>query len=354
MERLPETAFFSALATRARAARAPDSAMLELTYGCNLRCVHCYNPTHRSLPQELTTEEVCSILQQLADLGVLKLTFTGGEAFTRPDVFAIFREARRLGFVLCLITNATKITEMVAHELQAIGFECINVSIYGATKSTYEAVTGIQGSYEAFLRGLRALASRHAPVLLRMPVMTLNRGEVREAKALAESHGFRFQYCLEIHPRTNGDPSPLAYRLPAHEKVRVQEAVTGFGGPDDMMNDKSCFAKGEFIDCECGRTQFAITPYGEMNLCVAFPIPKYDLRRGTVKEGWEVLKRTVDRASPNHHYECPGCDLRTYCRQGRNDAWLETGDMSVCLPHFKELASLEQRVYDSLKRGPTD
>ena len=91
-----------------------------------------------------------------------------------------------------------------------------------------------------------------------------------------------------------------------------------------------------------------------MNLCVAFPIPKYDLRKGTVREGWEVLKQTVDQARPNHRYECPSCDLRKYCRQGRSDAWLETGDMSVCLAHFKELASLEQQVYDSLKRGPTD
>jgi len=354
MERLSKTAFFRALETKARAARAPESATFELTYGCNLRCVHCYNPTHRSLPQELTTEEVFSILRQIADLGVLNLSFTGGETFTRPDVFTIFREARRLGFVLYLLSNATRITDAVAEELQAVGFDCINVSIYGATKSTYEAVTGIPGSYEAFLRGLRTLASRHVPVLVRMPVMTLNEGEVREAKALAESHGFKFQYCLDIHPRTNGDPSPLAYRLPAYEKVRVKEAFTGFGGPDDIMNDESCFANGEFIECACGRTQFAITPYGEMNLCVAFPIPKYDLRKGTVREGWEVLKQTVDQARPNHRYECPSCDLRKYCRQGRSDAWLETGDMSVCLAHFKELASLEQQVYDSLKRGPTD
>ena len=123
MERLTETAFLTALVTKARAARRPESATIELTYGCNLRCVHCYNPTHRILPQELTTEEVFSILQQLADLGVLKLSFTGGETFSRPDALAIFREAKLLGFVLYLITNATRITEVVADELQAVGFD---------------------------------------------------------------------------------------------------------------------------------------------------------------------------------------------------------------------------------------
>jgi radical SAM protein with 4Fe4S-binding SPASM domain len=354
MERVPATAHFEDLSTKARVERTPESATIELTYGCNLRCVHCYNPTHRVLPQELTTAEFFSILQQVADLGVLRLSFTGGEAFTRPDAFEIFREGRRLGFVLYLISNATRITDAVGEQVQAVGFDCVNVSIYGATKPTYEAVTGVQGSYEAFLRGLSALASRRIPVLARMPVMTLNAGEVGEAKALIEHFGFRFQYCLEIHPRTDGNSGPLAYRLAAGEKARIEERFRGFGGHDDAMVDDSCSAHGEFIDCACGRTQFAITPYGEMNLCVAFPIPKYDLRKGTVKEGWEVLKRTVDRARPNHRYECPSCDLRKYCRQGRNDAWLETGDMSVCLPHFKELAGLERRGYDSLERGSTD
>jgi radical SAM protein with 4Fe4S-binding SPASM domain len=98
-----------------------------------------------------------------------------------------------------------------------------------------------------------------------------------------------------------------------------------------------------FIECACGQTRFAVTPYGEMNLCVAFPIPRYNLRTGTVREGWDLLKRTVDEAQPNKRYECPTCEVRPFCAQGRSDAWLETGDMSRCLPHFKEWASLEKQ-----------
>ena len=82
-----------------------------------------------------------------------------------------------------------------------------------------------------------------------------------------------------------------------------------------------------------------------MNLCTAFPIPRYDLTNGTVKEGWEILKQTVDQAHPNQRYECPTCEVRPYCRQGRNDAWLETGDMSSCLPHYKEWAELEHHTH---------
>ncbi|TLX98949.1 MAG: radical SAM protein [Thaumarchaeota archaeon] len=342
MKRLSPHRFFTSLAAKARETRMPETVTFELTYGCNLRCVHCYNPTHRVLPQELSTEEVFSILDQCADVGVVTLTFTGGEPFVRPDVFAIFEHAKRLGMLLELISNATRITPEIADRLQQANFRSLAISIYGATKDTYELVTGMPGSFGPFIRGLECLISRRLPVIVRMPVMTDNAHEVQDARTLVEGMGIRFQYCVDIHPKTNGDTSPLLHRLSPADKVRIDLAM--LGPRDQAAADEPCARNGGFIECACGQTKFAITPYGEMNLCQGFPMPKYDLRKGTVKEGWEVLKQTVDGARPNDHYECPTCDVRDRCRQGRNDAWLATGDMSVCLPHYKELATLEKKA----------
>ena len=345
MKHLPSEDFFAGLADKAYKTRSPESATFELTYGCNLRCVHCYNPTHRALPQELNTEEIRSILDQVADLGVVNLTFSGGELFVRPDVFDIFRHAKSLGFVLHLLSNATRITPSTAAFLQELGFASICLSIYGATKATYERVTRVSGSYEPFIRGLDSLATTSLRVVVRMPVVVENAEEVTDAKRLVERMGFKFQYCLDINPGSNGDLSPLEHRLTPADKVRLDQTMLGFR---DVRDTEACGASRDFISCLCGRSSFAITPYGEMNLCIAFAMPRYDLRKGTVKEGWTVLKQTVDRAQPNANDECPTCDVRSHCRQGRSDAWTETGDMSVCLPHYKEFAVLEQRLYERL------
>ncbi len=355
MKQLPSEDFFAGLADKAYKTRSPESVIFELTYGCNLRCVHCYNPTHRALPHELSTEEIRSILDQIADLGVVNLVFSGGELFVRPDVFDIFRHAKGLGFVLHLLSNATRITPAVAARLQELGFGNINLSIYGATKAAYERVTQVPGSYEPFIRGLDSLAATSLTVIVRMPVMTGNVEEVRQAKTLIEGYGFHFQYCTSIDPRSDGDLSPLQHRLSPDAQVRLDDAMLGPpGAPTAVtMATNTCGATEDFISCACGRSKFAITPYGEMNLCVAFPMPKYELRKGTVKDGWEVLKQTVDHAQPNERDECPTCAVRSRCRQGRADAWLETGDMSVCLPHFKELAVLEQRLSDRLYESLT-
>ena len=246
--------------------------------------------------------------------------------------------------------RAAHLQAPVAEALQQVEFYGIHVSLYGTTKTTYERVTGIPGSYEPFIQGLQCLASSKLPVVVRMPVMTDNVQEVRDARILVENFGFKFQYCLDITPKTNGDLSPLTHRLSPADKIRIDYDMIGYRY-NKLTGEESCMVvKRDFISCSCGRDRFAITPYGEMNLCIAFPFPKFDLRKGTVKEGWEVLKKTVDEARPNDRYECPTCQVRTNCRQGRSDAWLETGDMSVCLPHYKEFAVLEKNLHERFNR----
>ena len=343
MKKLDTETFLGLLSTNATASRRPEGVTFELTYGCNLKCIHCYNPTHRALPHELTTSEVCTLLDQIADFGVLTVTFTGGEPSIRHDIGDILRHACRQGLMIQLMTNATRITTSFTDLLLEVSVSQVNVSIYGATDAIYERMTGIAGSYWQFRQGLTDLAATRLPVVVRMPVTTINCNEIQACRQLVESHHMKFQYCLEIMTTITGDRTPLQYRLAPEEKVRIdQEMLPHRWTP---ASEESCSGNQSFIECACGQSRFAITPYGEMNLCTAFPLPRYDLRTGTVKEGWDILKQTVDQAHPNHRYECPTCEVRAHCRLGRSDAWLETGDMSSCLPHYKEWAQLEYRSH---------
>ncbi|HXC68056.1 MAG TPA: radical SAM protein [Nitrospiraceae bacterium] len=343
MKTISSDHFLQNLSAKAAESRRPEGVTFELTYGCNLRCVHCYNPTHRALSHELTTLEICALLDQIADLGVLTITFTGGEPSIRPDIGDILRHAHRQGLMTHLMTNATRITASFADLLHETAVSQINVSIYGATEEVYEQMTAVPGSYRQFRQGLLNLAAASLPVVVRMPVTTINHHEIQACRQLVESLRMKFQYCLEIMSSVTGDQTPLQYRLAPDVKVRIDQEMLPHRWID-IQEEYPC-TRQSFIECACGQSRFAITPYGEMNLCTAFPIPRYDLRIGTVKEGWEILKQTVDQAHPNDRYECPTCQLRPHCRLGRSDAWLETGDMSSCLPHFKEWAQLEYNTH---------
>ncbi len=340
MKILNENILYQSVALGSKTEKIPSKVLFELTYGCNFRCVHCYNPTHQARPEELSTKEIHRILNEIADLGVLSIIFTGGELFTRPDILEILEHAKRLGLLIDIFTNASLLTDLIVKRLDELGIRDMVVSIYGTTPSTFEKVTRQANSYERFLRGIVALAKSSLNVHIRIPLLTLNKHEAETAKLFVESMGFPFRFYLEIEPRQDGNQEPLQYNLNAGEKMDILKRLRPEALEKPPFEEKQFST--DFIECACGKEQFAVTPYGKMNFCVSFPTPNYDLRCGTVKEGWQILQKLVREAKPNENYHCPGCDVRSFCQQGRSDAWLETGDMSVCLPRFKEAATLHK------------
>ncbi len=350
-EEISEGRFWSNLSQKAAEQRVLVQAMIELTYGCNLRCVHCYNPTHTA-NGELATQKIKAIIDQLAEEGCLRLAFTGGEIFTRRDGFEIFEYAKKKGFLLSLFTNATMITPEKADRIEKLKPDRVEISIYGATQETYERVTRIPGSFKGFMTGVQLLRERAVPLILKMPVMTLNQHEVQQARALVEDWGIKFVYCTEIIPRVDGSLEPLQYRIAPHDVVRIDDALVGSkrwraeGGGE---KETACQAGEGLFTCMCGKSSLAVTPYGQMNLCVSLTTPKYDLQTGTVSDGWRTLVELVDgaNAQPGEAYECPTCTVEGHCRQGPMNAYLETGDLSPCLPYFKELAEVEKQASEA-------
>ena len=132
----------------------PLSVSIVLTRRCPLECLHCYNnlamADQEARSQELSKEEHFRLLDDLVDLGCFWLLYTGGEIFARNDFLEIYTYAKRKGFLITLFTNGNLVTERIANYLQEWPPFAIEITLYGRTKDTYEALT-------ANSRKLRAL-----------------------------------------------------------------------------------------------------------------------------------------------------------------------------------------------------
>src|SRR5215207_4097394 len=111
--------FEERLGARARRARQPLSCLFEITPRCNLRCHFCYVALDPYRGPYLTTAEARRVIDVIERAGVLWLTLTGGEIFSRRDFTEIYEYALDKGMLVTLYTNATMVTEEIAELLSA-------------------------------------------------------------------------------------------------------------------------------------------------------------------------------------------------------------------------------------------
>ena len=142
---------FDDLREKAIEQKIPIAVHLDLTYRCNLDCIHCYI-VKQDRP-ELSTKEVKNILKQLAEAKTLYLTLSGGEILIREDFFEIISYARKLGFSLRLLTNGVLIDEKTADGIASLYPELVAISLYSANPETHDKITNRYGSFDKTIEG---------------------------------------------------------------------------------------------------------------------------------------------------------------------------------------------------------
>ena len=325
----------------------PLSALFEVTHRCNLGCAHCYlteGPVGRPKPtrQELTLDEIRPVLDQLAELGALFLTLSGGEVFMRRDFLDIVAHARARGFSVTVFTTGTLLTPDTAAALADLNPLSVEVSIYSARPEVHDRVTGIPGSHARSLRALRLLKERGVVILLKSPLMSLNSGEYHGIVELADELGAGYGFDPLLIPCRDGDTAPLKLG-PDREQLR-----TFFSDPvlaKEFFEPVTCLPQpGEEI-CGTGRRTCLISPYGDVFPCGVHPVPAGNLREKSFHEIWtgspllrELRTKTV-------------ADLRNGAKalgglRCSALALIEDGDFLGPFRRGEELAEIEAEVRD--------
>lgn len=336
--------------------RIPVNGTIELTNRCPLECAHCYN----NLPmndagarrRELTTEEHKRVLDELSELGCLWLLFTGGEIFARADFFEIYSHARSKGFLITLFTNATLITERVADFLAANPPFTIEVTLYGRTKATYESLTGIPGSFEKCMRGIQLLLERGLPLKLKTVALTINKHELKAMKTFAAELGVEFKFDPMINPRIDCSHSPLAVRLSPADVVSLD-----LEDPERVSEWRRLAAdcapplpaEGEsrmLYECGGGVNSFAIDPYGDLSICVLSHVDRYNVRDGSVREGWEQYLFDIRKKKTTRETKCTRCALKSLCGSCAANGELENGDAEAPVDFLCRTAHLRAELFD--------
>lgn len=340
--------FTRLLAEKAIEESCPISGQWELTFNCNLNCIYCYVVKEQDR-KELTFSEIEDILKQLHDAGCLWLCLTGGEPLMRPDFLEIYTSAKKKGFLINIFTNGTLITPKIADYLKEYPPYLIEITLNGITAKTYEAITGVDGSFERCMNGIELIKERKLPLVIKANGMTVNKNEILAIKRFAKEQGDYFRFDSVIQCRLDGSKEPCKFRLSPDEVAEIEHC-----DPDMLRQWQECFKvkhstpwSDELFRCEGGRSSFYIDPYGRLMLCHAMRNPNHNLREGRFEEGFYNLfpKIRSDRYKTNS--PCKDCDLYYICRQCPGRTQLETGEIELPAEYFCKLAHKHKEISKS-------
>jgi len=355
----------------------PLRVMFELTYRCNFRCKHCYVPEtyKKKFKKELKTKEIFSILGQLADIGCFYLGFTGGEPFLREDIFDILWYAKKKGFQLIIYTNGSLIDENKVQELKRLSPNKVDIAIPGLSKTAFECVSRVAGSRDKVFRAIDLLYRNGIKLGFKTCVLKENESAIKDIQDFAHSLGALHRLDDKLSPRLNGNKEPYRYRGRLREESIVRRKAQGTRHKADVLRQSGDFAvcnintetrnpkPDTLFKCGVGLSQAAITPFGELKMCLMIDYPKYKILnkyiahrtshivhpKDGLKYAWERLKELVASIKPDKNYQCDKCQLRDYCKWCPGEAWLYNRSFTSCEPESKNWAM--QRKLDYEDRG---
>lgn len=316
---------------KAAKAGVPISGTFELTPQCNLRCRMCYirmSPEEmKPYGRELTAQEWISLGEEATQSGMLFLLLTGGEPMLRPDFSEIYDALSQMGPSISINTNGTMLSKHVRDLLERRPPSQLNVTLYGPTGETYEALCGNSRAFEQTIDTLRW--ARDIGILLNVNVTVTpwNMDQITELEALAEREGLHMRLTFYNFPPSRRNTKTEFSRLTAEDVGRmIAQREYRLQGAESLTVRANCILEsmqlptenqsaeipeGESIRCYAGRSQFWIAWNGEMTPCGMLDVPKATPLSEGFPTSWNKLKE--DTAKIRLCSDCITCKERDTC-----------------------------------------
>lgn len=267
---------------------APIKVLIETTYNCNLRCVHCFADAEYCtgakggiLPKELGLDDWKKIIDSIHEAGVFDIFVSGGECMMRHDIFDILDYIHSKGMGFFLLSNGTLITEEKAKRLKAVGCLKVECNMDGATAESYDAFRGIKGAFNMTVRGIKACLNAGIPLRCNVMETKKNIFELKEIVKTCYSIGVK-EVCvvpLEDGGRGNSNKENLRFNPEEYEEVKklYQEVNDWIERelkdeiylitPTSIVEHPLTVSNKNMPMCGAGRVHCTIDPYGNVKLC---------------------------------------------------------------------------------------
>lgn len=312
---------------------APICLTWEITYACNLECVHCLSSSGRRDPRELTTEQAKAVLDELKELQVFYINIGGGEPMVRRDFFEIIEHSVSNGIGVKFSTNGAFIDKKNAERLAAMDYLDIQISIDGADAATNDPVRG-PGTFDMAINAMENLkAAGFGEFKISVVVPRHNVSQLDAFKAIADSYGAQLRI-TRLRPSGRGADTWNELHPTNEQQREVYNWLMKHG--ENVLTGDSFFhlnALGPALPglnmCGAGRVVCLIDPVGDVYAC---PFVIHDqfkagnvLDDGGFTKVWRESDLFTELREPQSAGACASCGSYDACQGGCMAAKFFTG-----------------------------
>jgi len=332
-----------------RRLRSPYELNIDMTFRCNARCIFCYDSSGEqpSANDELTTEEVCRIIDEFADNAGAFILFGGGEPFLRRDFLDVFRHAKSRGLWTYIISNGSLITEKIAKEYAVLfdkRVDRIQISLDGSTAEVHDFQRGVPGIFYKTVAGIENLNRVGIQPIINCVVTKHNVSDIPNIIEFCLQHDVRTFRALKLHPLGRGK-NPEVYdklAMSLEEEFELYRYLEGkreeLRGHLGIAADNACvfpmavpeirsrFQPRPGVEpasyaCSAGTVKLAVSPTGDVVPCsyfYDFPELKIgNLRERSLMDIWndeELWRPYREPLTPKG--KCTRCPYLYACKTG--------------------------------------
>lgn len=311
---------------------APICLTWELTYACNLSCVHCLSSSGRRDPNELSTRECMDLIDEFRRMKIFYVNIGGGEPTVRPDFWQLLDYAVTNYVGVKFSTNGFRITEQRAEQLAATDYVDVQISLDGATAEVNDPVRGA-GTFDAAMTAMSRLqAAGMRDFKISVVCTRHNIPQLDDFKAIADRYGAQLRL-TRLRPSGRGaDVWPELHPLPEQQR-QLYDWLLANG--EQVLTGDSFFhlsAYGQTLPglnlCGAGRVVCLVDPVGDVYAC---PFAIHDrFKAGNIRDAgfdtvWKHSALFTELRNPQTGGACTRCSAFDSCRGGCMAAKFFTG-----------------------------
>jgi radical SAM protein with 4Fe4S-binding SPASM domain len=322
----------------------PSTVVWEVTFKCNMNCLHCGTDAGAEREAELSTKEALALCDELAQLGCERLILSGGEPLVRSDWADIAERLIKNGIKTGLISNGFLMTPDVAKKMNDIGLGMVGISFDG-NEEAHNKIRRNPQSYQKVLQAFEFLSdagvsvcavsqiSKHnfhtlddiRNILLKNKVkywqlqMTTLTGRMKDEPNNSVLDEDQFMYLAEYTAQLMSQNNPEL-------TVYAGENIGYFNHLEGILR------RGHYFQgCNAGIRVLGIESNGNIKGCLSMPedFVEGNVRQRSLTEIWndpKLFAYNREFSAEAAEGGCKGCKFFEICRGGcGNTAYSSTG-----------------------------